>query len=169
MKNYDHITGIYLVMNIVKPAQCIEISSHNYYLNTYPVNRLECGEKLSTLHYSMLSLSHGNWTKIRTWNMKGVDALEKLKTLKMWLSRLYLERYPWMMTVLAEPCSPINRTALLCFAIVSMRKSVLTLSTFGTRILRYSGIESLGYAYSGTCTKWVHRNEMKFWKLQILY
>ena len=41
-------------------------------------------------------------------------------------------------------CSPINRTHLPCFEMVSIRKSVLTLSTLGTRILVYSGTESLG-------------------------
>ena len=33
---------------------------------------------------------------------------------------------------------------LLCLAMVSMRKLVLTLSTFGTRIEEYSGLESDG-------------------------
>ena len=72
-----------------------------------------------------------------------------------------------MMTVLAEPCSPISRTALPCFAIVSMRKSVRTLSTFGTRILKYSGIESFGYTYSGTCIQLVHNTEVKSGMQQI--
>ena len=39
---------------------------------------------------------------------------------------------------------PIIQHTLCCLAIVSIRKLVLTLSTFGTRIEEYSGLESDG-------------------------
>ena len=38
----------------------------------------------------------------------------------------------------------INQLTLYCFAMVSMRKLVRTLSTFGTRIDEKSGTESSG-------------------------
>ena len=41
-------------------------------------------------------------------------------------------------------CSPINKTALPCLEIVSIKKVVLTLSTLGTRMDEYSGVESDG-------------------------
>ena len=42
-------------------------------------------------------------------------------------------------------CSPISKTALPCLEIESIRKSVLTLSTLGTKMEVYSGTESVGY------------------------
>lgn len=48
------------------------------------------------------------------------------------------------MTVLAVPCSPINKTALFCLDIVSIKNSVRTLSTLGTKIVPYSGVQSVG-------------------------
>lgn len=49
-----------------------------------------------------------------------------------------------IMTVLAVPCSPISSTAFRCFTTLCIRKSVLTLSTLGTRMEEYSGMWSLG-------------------------
>lgn len=44
-----------------------------------------------------------------------------------------------------------RKSTLPCFAMVSIRKSILTLSTLGTRIELYSGVPLLGYTYSSTC------------------
>lgn len=43
-----------------------------------------------------------------------------------------------------------RKSTLPCFAMVSIRKSILTLSTLGTRIELYSGVPLLGYTYSST-------------------
>ena len=40
----------------------------------------------------------------------------------------------------------MSSTALLCLAMAFMMYSVLVLSTLGTRMLVYSGIESTGYS-----------------------
>ena len=47
----------------------------------------------------------------------------------------------------------MSRTDLLCLAMAFIRNSVLVLSTLGTRIPVYSGIESTGYSYVGTYDK----------------
>jgi len=46
-----------------------------------------------------------------TWKINGVVADEKFKLLAMWLSGLYFDIKPLMITVFAVPCSPISRTA----------------------------------------------------------
>lgn len=76
--------------------------------------------------------------------MSGVVVLEKFSVFVMCCSGLYLCVYPLIMTVLAVPCSPISNTAFSCLEMVLIKKSVLTLSTLGTRIEAYSGVLSEG-------------------------
>ena len=80
-------------------------------------------------------------------------AEEKLKDLKSLDSGASFTTFvpkDLRMTVLAVPCSPIRSTALFCLCIVSTKKFILTLSTFGTRIEEYSGQWSVGYSYLST-------------------
>ena len=59
----------------------------------------------------------------KTWNILGVVALLKLRDFVMCCSGSYLLAYPLIMTVLAVPCSPINKIPFDCNICVNVISS----------------------------------------------
>ena len=71
------------------------------YKNKYKVNK----------HWWCIQKNIVKVKRENTWNMLGVVADEKFIDFERWTSGSYLPQFPWIVTVLAVPCSPINNTA----------------------------------------------------------